>query len=147
MSRSNVEPVLGDRISRWRASETYHDEASKCGFTPQYNGLQNLYEQFQPRGFEILAFPCDQFGHQEPGSDAEIATFCDAINFLTDEHSHMLRLLGIDFGLLAMASVKLLSLLRTQTCYILYIVRPDYQVCDGCLRLGVGAGLSNPPRM
>ena len=52
--------------------------ASKCGFTPQYNGLQNLYEQFQPRGFEILAFPCDQFGHQEPGSDAEIATFCDA---------------------------------------------------------------------
>ena len=52
--------------------------ASKCGFTPQYNGLQNLYEQFQPHGFEILAFPCDQFGHQEPGSDAEIATFCDA---------------------------------------------------------------------
>ena len=51
--------------------------ASKCGFTPQYNGLQSLYEQFQPRGFEILAFPCDQFGHQEPGSDAEIATFCD----------------------------------------------------------------------
>ena len=50
--------------------------ASKCGFTPQYNGLQSLYEQFQPRGFEILAFPCDQFGHQEPGSDAEIATFC-----------------------------------------------------------------------
>jgi len=52
--------------------------ASKCGFTPQYNGLQSLYEQFQPRGFEILAFPCDQFGHQEPGSDAEIATFCVA---------------------------------------------------------------------
>ena len=49
-----------------------------AGFTPQYNGLQSLYEQFQPRGFEILAFPCDQFGHQEPGSDAEIATFCDA---------------------------------------------------------------------
>ncbi len=40
-------------------------------------GLQNLYEQFGPRGLEILAFPCDQFGHQEPGSDAEIATFCD----------------------------------------------------------------------
>jgi hypothetical protein len=52
--------------------------ASKCGFTPQYSGLQSLYEQLQPRGFEILAFPCDQFGHQEPGSDAEIATFCDA---------------------------------------------------------------------
>jgi len=51
--------------------------ASKCGFTPQYKGLQALYEKFQPRGFEILAFPCDQFGHQEPGSDAEIATFCN----------------------------------------------------------------------
>ena len=51
--------------------------ASKCGFTPQYQGLQSLYEQFSARGFEILAFPCDQFGHQEPGSDAEIATFCE----------------------------------------------------------------------
>jgi len=51
--------------------------ASECGFTPQYIGLQGLYEQFRPRGFEILGFPCDQFGHQEPGSDAEIATFCD----------------------------------------------------------------------
>jgi glutathione peroxidase len=51
--------------------------ASKCGFTPQYKGLQALYETYNPRGFEILAFPCDQFGHQEPGSDAEIAAFCD----------------------------------------------------------------------
>jgi glutathione peroxidase len=51
--------------------------ASRCGFTPQYRGLQALYETYQPRGFEILAFPCDQFGHQEPGTDAEIASFCD----------------------------------------------------------------------
>ena len=51
--------------------------ASKCGFTPKYTGLQKLYELFRPHGFEILGFPCDQFGHQEPGSDAEIATFCD----------------------------------------------------------------------
>jgi len=51
--------------------------ASQCGFTPQYAGLQALYEKFGPRGLEILAFPCDQFGHQEPGSDAEIAAFCD----------------------------------------------------------------------
>jgi glutathione peroxidase len=51
--------------------------ASKCGFTPQYRGLQALYAQFAPRGFEVLAFPCDQFGHQEPGTDAEIAAFCD----------------------------------------------------------------------
>ncbi len=51
--------------------------ASKCGFTPQYKGLQALYEQFEQRGLEILAFPCDQFGHQETGSDAEISAFCD----------------------------------------------------------------------
>ena len=50
--------------------------ASKCGFTPQYEGLQGLQETFGPRGFAILAFPCDQFGHQEPGTDAEIAAFC-----------------------------------------------------------------------
>lgn len=51
--------------------------ASKCGFTPQYRGLQALYERLHPRGLEILAFPCDQFGHQEPGTDAEIASFCE----------------------------------------------------------------------
>jgi glutathione peroxidase len=54
--------------------------ASKCGFTPQYNELQGLYETFGPRGFAILGFPCDQFGHQEPGTDAEIAAFCQ-VNF------------------------------------------------------------------
>jgi glutathione peroxidase len=56
--------------------------ASKCGFTPQYKGLQGLYETYGPRGFEVLAFPCDQFGHQEPGTDAEIAVFCGR-NFAT----------------------------------------------------------------
>ncbi|HYA59403.1 MAG TPA: glutathione peroxidase, partial [Burkholderiaceae bacterium] len=41
--------------------------ASKCGFTPQYEGLESLYRQFADRGFAVLGFPCDQFGHQEPG--------------------------------------------------------------------------------
>jgi len=50
--------------------------ASRCGFTPQYEGLEALYRRLAPRGFEVLGFPCDQFGHQEPGSDAEIQTFC-----------------------------------------------------------------------
>lgn len=50
--------------------------ASKCGFTPQYEGLQRLYETYHDRGLEILGFPCDQFAHQEPGSEAEIAQFC-----------------------------------------------------------------------
>ena len=50
--------------------------ASKCGFTPQYQGLEELYGKFADRGFVVLGFPCDQFGHQEPGSEADIAEFC-----------------------------------------------------------------------
>ncbi len=50
--------------------------ASKCGFTPQYEGLEALHRRFRARGFEVLGFPCDQFGHQEPGDEAEIANFC-----------------------------------------------------------------------
>ncbi len=50
--------------------------ASKCGFTPQYEGLQELYEQHRDRGVEVLGFPCNQFGAQEPGDEKEIATFC-----------------------------------------------------------------------
>jgi glutathione peroxidase len=51
--------------------------ASKCGFTPQYKGLEELYRQYRPQGLEILGFPCDQFGHQEPGSDQDIRSFCE----------------------------------------------------------------------
>ena len=51
--------------------------ASQCGFTPQYKGLQELYAKYKKQGFEVLGFPCDQFGHQEPGSDEEIASFCE----------------------------------------------------------------------
>ena len=50
--------------------------ASKCGFTPQYAGLEALHKRFRDRGFTVLGFPCDQFGHQEPGDEAEIAKFC-----------------------------------------------------------------------
>ncbi|TGN20682.1 glutathione peroxidase [Leptospira idonii] len=51
--------------------------ASQCGFTPQYKGLQETYEKYNPKGFELLAFPCNQFGEQEPGSDSEIKLFCE----------------------------------------------------------------------
>ncbi len=50
--------------------------ASKCGFTPQYEGLEKLHEEYGPRGLVILGFPCNQFGAQEPGDAAEIASFC-----------------------------------------------------------------------
>src|SRR5699024_5707163 len=50
--------------------------ASKCGFTPQYSGLQELHERFSDQGFTVLGFPCDQFMHQEPGHEREIAEFC-----------------------------------------------------------------------
>ena len=50
--------------------------ASKCGFTPQYEGLEALHRAYAARGFEVLGFPCNQFGHQEPGDAADIANFC-----------------------------------------------------------------------
>ncbi len=50
--------------------------ASKCGFTPQYEGLEQLHREFKDQGLSVLGFPCDQFGHQEPGTEAEIAQFC-----------------------------------------------------------------------
>lgn len=51
--------------------------ASQCGFTPQYEGLQSLYDKYQAKGFEVLAFPCNQFGNQEPGGAEEIKSFCE----------------------------------------------------------------------
>jgi len=54
--------------------------ASKCGFTPQYQGLQELHEQLKGEGLVVLGFPCDQFAHQEPGDDAQIEEFCQ-INY------------------------------------------------------------------
>jgi len=50
--------------------------ASRCGFTPQYEGLEALQEAYEPKGFAVLGFPCNQFGHQEPGDEAEIERFC-----------------------------------------------------------------------
>lgn len=56
--------------------------ATKCGFTPQYEGLEELYEEYKEQGFEILDFPCNQFLNQAPGSDEEVANFCQ-LNFGT----------------------------------------------------------------
>ena len=67
--------------------------ASKCGFTPQYDGLEKLYEQYKDRGFDVLGFPCNQFGGQEPGDADEIAEFCK-VNF------------GVTFPLMAKVDVN-----------------------------------------
>ena len=67
--------------------------ASKCGFTPQYKGLEELYKKYKDRGLVVLGFPCDQFAHQEPGSDADIASFCQ-INY------------GVSFPLMAKVEVN-----------------------------------------
>jgi glutathione peroxidase len=67
--------------------------ASKCGFTPQYDGLEKLYQQYNDRGFEVLGFPCNQFGAQEPGNADEIAEFCK-VNF------------GVTFPLMAKIEVN-----------------------------------------
>jgi len=57
--------------------------ASKCGFTPQYEGLQKLHEEFRNQGLVVLGFPCDQFAHQEPGNDEQIDEFCK-VNYGVD---------------------------------------------------------------
>jgi len=67
--------------------------ASKCGFTPQYKGLQELYAKYADQGLVILGFPCDQFAHQEPGGDGEIAQFCQ-------------RNFGVSFPLMAKVDVN-----------------------------------------
>jgi len=67
--------------------------ASKCGFTPQYDGLEKLYQKYAPKGFSVIGFPCDQFGHQEPGSDEEVAAFC-RLNY------------GVTFPLMAKSDVN-----------------------------------------
>ncbi|MTV38297.1 glutathione peroxidase [Duganella radicis] len=74
--------------------------ASKCGFTPQYQGLEQVYQQFKERGVEVLGFPCNQFGAQEPGNADEIGAFCEknyGVSFplfakidVNGEHAHPL---------------------------------------------------------
>lgn len=80
---SIYEATVRDRAGKQIAMESFRGKvllivnvASRCGFTPQYKGLQKLYERSRERGLEILGFPCNQFGGQEPGSDEQIGQFC-----------------------------------------------------------------------
>jgi glutathione peroxidase len=74
-----VKNISGDEetLAKYRGSPLLIvNVASKCGFTPQYTGLEALQRKYEARGFAVLGFPCDQFGHQEPGNEAEIQQFC-----------------------------------------------------------------------
>jgi glutathione peroxidase len=70
--------------------------ASKCGFTPQYTGLEALHRKYHDRGFDVLGFPCDQFGHQEPGDEAEIRRFCSTMFEVTFPMFAKIRVNGSD---------------------------------------------------
>ena len=72
---SGVEQALADYRGRVLLIV---NTASQCGFTPQYGPLQELYDTYSGRGLVILGFPCDQFGHQEPGDEGEISEFCES---------------------------------------------------------------------
>jgi glutathione peroxidase len=78
VNRLNGDPA---KLSEYRGKALLIvNTASKCGFTSQYSGLEKLYGKFQARGLEILGFPCNQFGKQEPGGSEEIAEFC-SVNY------------------------------------------------------------------
>lgn len=70
--------------------------ASECGYTPQYRGLQELYEKYKNKGFEILGFPCNDFGGQEPGSNVEIQNFCSMNYGITFKLFDKTKILGKD---------------------------------------------------
>lgn len=70
--------------------------ASKCGFTPQYEGLEKIYQQYKNDGFEILAFPCNDFGKQEPGTNEEIKNFCSINYDVTFELFDKIKVKGDD---------------------------------------------------
>lgn len=68
--------------------------ASKCGFTPQYKGLEAVYKKYKDKGFEILAFPCNDFGQQEPGTNQEIKEFCSSKYSVTFKLFDKIKVLG-----------------------------------------------------
>jgi len=101
MTKSIYEFVVKDINGNDVELSTYKDKvllivnvASECGYTPQYEGLQSLYDKYKFEGFEILAFPCNDFGGQEPGTNEEIQEFCSANFGVTFKLFDKIKVLG-----------------------------------------------------
>ncbi len=99
----NVKDIDGNEVSLSKYKEKVLlivNVASKCGFTPQYEGLQKIYEKYKERGFEILAFPCNDFKGQEPGTNEEIKEFCSTNYNVTFPLFDKIHVLGKNKALL-----------------------------------------------
>ncbi|MCO6472577.1 MAG: glutathione peroxidase [Melioribacteraceae bacterium] len=101
MTKSIYEFVVKDINGNDVELSTYKDKvlliinvASECGYTPQYEGLQSLYDKYKSEDFEILAFPCNDFGGQEPGTNEEIQEFCSANFGVTFKLFDKIKVLG-----------------------------------------------------
>jgi glutathione peroxidase len=108
--------------------------ASKCGFTPQYAGLEQLQKDFGSRGFEVLGFPCNQFGAQEPGDDKEIKNFCALTYDVTFPMFAKVDVNGADehplFAYLKKAKPGLLGLEAIKWNFTKFLVDRDGNVVD-----------------
>jgi glutathione peroxidase len=108
--------------------------ASQCGFTPQYKGLEELHEKFGARGFEVLGFPCNQFGQQEPGNASDISAFCErnyGVSFpmfakidVNGDHAHPL------YQHLKQAAPGLLGTQGIKWNFTKFLIRKDGSVYD-----------------
>jgi glutathione peroxidase len=121
------------RMSEWRGrTMLIVNVASACGYTPQYRGLEKLYREYRHRGFVVLAFPCNQFGTQEPGTEDQIRRFCEGTYEVTfpmfkkidvnGEHTHPL------FALLKSARKGLLGSESIKWNFTKFLVGPDGEV-------------------
>ncbi len=103
--------------------------ASKCGFTHQYAGLQELYDQFKDQGLVVLAFPCNQFGAQEPGSEAEIVEFCSRCQYPVWESLPAPSFENKHFFSFDADMIHLLNSIA-QSIYIIHLHNPTENYCE-----------------
>lgn len=106
--------------------------ASKCGFTPQYKGLEALYQQFRDKGVVVLGFPCNQFGHQEPGTADDIGSFCEKNYGVTFPLFEKIDVNGKNahplFQYLKSAAPGLLGIQAIKWNFTKFLIKPDGSV-------------------